>query len=145
MTIDHGRVPTAPGSHPSGHAGCAVDGAPRFDPSRDETSGIPTRTVSLADLTPSELAAIFAHMNSDDQAHFFNKVASETRGWPGTGWCGQCAYIIDGLSDEGAKVVLTLAGHIEARDSDGPRMAETNEDSARGVAGPARAEGIAHD
>jgi len=30
-----------------------------------------------------------------------------------------------------------------ACDSDGPRMAETNEDSARGVAGPARAEGIA--
>lgn len=29
------------------------------------------------------------------------------------------------------------------RDSDGPRMAETNEDSARGEAGPARAEGIA--
>ena len=31
-----------------------------------------------------------------------------------------------------------------ACDSDGPRMAETNEDSARGEAGPARAEGIAH-
>lgn len=29
-----GRVPSAPGSHPSGHAGCAVDGASRFDPSR---------------------------------------------------------------------------------------------------------------
>jgi hypothetical protein len=101
-----------------------------------------TRTIIVDDMTPGKLAEIFAHMNSDDQARFFNKVASETRDWGGFGWCGQCAYIIDELSDEGANVVLTLAGHIQdkaARDSDGPRMAETNEDSARGEAGPARA------
>lgn len=29
-----GRVPSAPGSHPSGHAASGVDGASRFDPSR---------------------------------------------------------------------------------------------------------------
>lgn len=34
-------------------------------------------------------------------------------------------------------------GHVAPCDSDGPRMAETNADSARGEAGPARAEGIA--
>lgn len=76
---------------------------------------IPSRTVSLADMTAGELAAIFAHMPSDEQAHFFNAVASEVRGWPGLGRCGQCAYIIDGLSDEGAKVILTLAGHVQAK------------------------------
>lgn len=31
---EDGRVPLAPGSHPSGQAGCAVCGASRFDPSR---------------------------------------------------------------------------------------------------------------
>ena len=30
-----GRVPLAPGSHPSGHAASGVDDAPRFDPSRE--------------------------------------------------------------------------------------------------------------
>lgn len=36
MTEDSGRVPAAPGSHPSDHAASGVDGASRFDPSRDE-------------------------------------------------------------------------------------------------------------
>lgn len=31
-----GASASGPGSRPSGHAGCAVDGASRFDPSRDE-------------------------------------------------------------------------------------------------------------
>jgi hypothetical protein len=35
--VDLGRVPSEPGSHPTGHAACSVDGAPRFDPSRDPT------------------------------------------------------------------------------------------------------------
>jgi hypothetical protein len=34
IPIPAGRVPSEPGSHPSGHAACGVDGAPRFDPSR---------------------------------------------------------------------------------------------------------------
>lgn len=72
-----------------------------------------TRTLSLDDLTPKEMAAIFAPMDSVGQAQFFNAVATATKYWPGTGWCGQCAYIIDDLSDEGARAVLTLAGHIQ--------------------------------
>lgn len=37
MDAEDGRVPTAPGSHPSGHAASGVDDASRFDPSREET------------------------------------------------------------------------------------------------------------
>lgn len=75
----------------------------------------PTRTISLGDMKPDELAYLFARMDSNEQAHFFNRVAVETREWPGTGWCYQCAHIIDALSDEGARVVTTLAGHIQDR------------------------------
>lgn len=35
MDTGSGRVPSAPGSHPSGHAADGVDGAPRIDPSRN--------------------------------------------------------------------------------------------------------------
>jgi len=41
MRIEDGRVAAPPGSHPSGHAGCAVDGASRFDPSRVIKLGLP--------------------------------------------------------------------------------------------------------
>jgi hypothetical protein len=105
MEQDHGRVPDGTGlSQAEPQEGLGPSG---FDPSR-----IPSRTIALDDLTPGELATLFAHMASDDQAHFFNKVGAITRNWPGTGWCMQCAHIVDCLSDEGAKVVLTLAGHI---------------------------------
>lgn len=42
---ESGRVPSAPGSHPSGHAAFGVDGASRFDPSRDEISAHVRRAV----------------------------------------------------------------------------------------------------
>jgi hypothetical protein len=41
------------------------------------------------------------------------------------------------------KKARLVGDYLASRDSDGPRMAETNEDSSRGGAGPARAEGIA--
>lgn len=47
------------------------------------------------------------------------------------------------VDDETAGRIFALMSELR-RDSDGPRMAETNVDSARGEAGPARAEGIAH-
>lgn len=45
---DVGRVATPPGSHPSGHAGCAVDGAPRVDPSRGMVERV-ARALAIAD------------------------------------------------------------------------------------------------
>lgn len=89
----------------------------------------PTRTITLDDMTPEELAQLFAPMGSDEQARFFDALAVITGDWRGLGWCGQCAYMVDNLSTAGAEVVLTLAGHIEAhRDSrskpEGPRLCE---------------------
>lgn len=44
---DYGRDPSGSGSHPSGHASCAVDGASRFDPSRKATVEIVARVQEL--------------------------------------------------------------------------------------------------
>jgi hypothetical protein len=61
-----------------------------------------------------------------------------TRLWQSyNSWEGQ-GRLIDAVHDALEPILAREMGFV-ARDSDGPRMAETNEDSARGEAGPARA------
>ncbi len=70
-----------------------------------------TRTLALDDLTPTELATLFADMGSDEQAQFFNALKPITDVYGGLGWCGQCAYLKDDLDAGGRDVLATLAGH----------------------------------
>lgn len=55
---------------------------------------------ALVEVTPERLAALFAHLGSDEQARFFNALDSEMSGWC---WAMQLQYVTD---DSG----LTLAG-----------------------------------
>lgn len=70
-----------------------------------------TRTVTLSDLTPAELASIFSDFDSKQQAAFFNALHEEVKTYAGTGWCGQCSWIVDDLDRGGFDIIETLAGH----------------------------------
>ncbi len=60
-----------------------------------------TRTVTVSDLEPHELASIFAAYDDDQQAAFFDAVADEVKDWGGTGWCGQCSWFVPKLKADG--------------------------------------------
>lgn len=74
-----------------------------------------TRTVTLSDLTPVELASIFAAYDSEQQATFFTALRAETKDWPGTGWCGQSWHIADAADYDALFVIMTLAGHCKPK------------------------------
>lgn len=73
-----------------------------------------TRTIEINDLTPAELAVLFAAMDASQQAMFFSQVWHIARSWPGAGWCQQsceianCADAYAGTRD----FVTTLAAHF---------------------------------
>ena len=73
-----------------------------------------TRTVTISDLTPQEMASIFTGWYDDEQAAFFDAIKAETVGWPGSGWCGQACAIAQHLKPEGRDVIVTLAAHVTA-------------------------------
>lgn len=72
-----------------------------------------TRTITLDDLTPEELAELFCKMFADEQAAFFAKVAQIASTWPGAGMCQQACAIAKHLDDEGRSVIERLAEHAD--------------------------------
>lgn len=80
-----------------------------------QDTGRVSRTIDLHDLTPSELALLFAELGSDEQAAFFDEVGRLSDEWPGLGWCGQCSYIADTLTLRALRVIETLNGHAQEK------------------------------
>jgi hypothetical protein len=74
-----------------------------------------TRTVTVSDLTPIEMASVFASWVSVDQAAFFTALREESRDWPNSGWCGQAHYIVSDADAEALFVLDKLADHVLAR------------------------------
>ena len=72
-----------------------------------------TRTVTVSDLSPSELASIFSAYDDNEQAAFFDALAEEVKDWPGSGWCMQCAWFIPKLSKGGKDIVAKMAEWLE--------------------------------
>lgn len=70
-----------------------------------------TRTITLDDLTPVELADCFASMFADEQAKFFAEVARIAATWPGAGMCQQACSIATHLDVNGLFVIEKLAEH----------------------------------
>ncbi len=70
-----------------------------------------TRTITLDDLTPAEVAEAFCELDGDQQASFFQHVGLIAREWPGAGWCQQSYAITENLSPGGREVIETLANH----------------------------------
>lgn len=71
-----------------------------------------TRTVTVNDLTPEELASLFCQLCNDEQARFLTAVCREAMDWPGTGWDGQAAAIAQKSDAEGRSVIGSLAYHM---------------------------------
>ena len=75
-----------------------------------------SRTITFDDLTPEELAELFAEMDGQQQSDFFSAVWSLAKKWPGAGWCQQ-SYTIARLADNDAiQAIRTLASHLPADD-----------------------------
>ena len=73
-----------------------------------------TRTIDLSDITPDELADLFAHMDDKEQAGFFAALRPIAQQWDGIGasWCVQANWIIRALDGDGMFIVETLASHL---------------------------------
>lgn len=74
------------------------------------------RTFEISDITPRELAAVFAGYFGNDQAKFFDELWIITRNWPGAGWCQQSCDIASHLTTAGRATIATLASHLPADD-----------------------------
>lgn len=58
------------------------------------------------DITPEQVAEMFADMDSEEQARFFNHVAKVASKWPASlGMQLQCVTEDDGLTMEGRRVM----------------------------------------
>lgn len=75
-----------------------------------------TRTLNIDDLTPQELATLFGNMSDIEQAEFFSIVWDISLEWPFSQWCGQACNIVQRLDENGKKVILALAEHIQLRE-----------------------------
>ncbi len=80
-----------------------------------------SRTITLDDLRPDELADLFCEMNSSGQAEFFNNISVIARDWPGAGWCQQACDIVRSrdLTDAGRRAIGSLAEHLELARTEG--------------------------
>lgn len=67
-----------------------------------------TRTVTFDDITPDELAELFAGMHGGQQARFFARVGEIAGTWPGAGWCQQCCSISEHLDAKATETILKL-------------------------------------
>ena len=72
------------------------------------------RTFAIADVTPREVAELFAHMSGADQAEVLDHVWQIAREWPGAGWCQQSYDIARFLTPDGRSTVAVLANHALA-------------------------------
>lgn len=67
------------------------------------------RTVEIDDITPDELAALFADMDSKKQARFFARVGEIAATWSGAGWCQQSCAISEHLDKIGTETIIKLS------------------------------------
>lgn len=68
-----------------------------------------TRTITIKDITPAELAAIFCGMFADEQAAFFSEIGRIAATWPGAGWCQQSCSISENLDKRATETIAKLA------------------------------------
>lgn len=74
-----------------------------------------TLTVTVSDLSPEEMASIFAGWNDGQQAAFFHALHEEAQSWPGGGWWLQIASTIDKMSPEALSVMREFADALGDR------------------------------
>ena len=67
-----------------------------------------TRTITIDDIAPEELARVFLRYDGEQQAAFFNSMKAVTDTWPGAGWCSQCLCVSEHLDASGIETILKL-------------------------------------
>ncbi len=90
-----------------------------------------TRTIALDDLTPDELASIWAHWDNEKQAEFLSAAWREGATWPGAGWCQQACSIVEKVDDDGGKLIDAIAGHYALKTGWRPEAADDLTDSVQ--------------
>lgn len=73
-----------------------------------------TRTITISDITPEEMASIFGDWFADQQGAFFNALAIESKDWPGCGFAGQSYAITQHLDEGGRKIVDDIIDNCKA-------------------------------
>jgi hypothetical protein len=76
------------------------------------TSLVRTLTINADDISPLELASVFAAWRGEKQAEFFSELWVITRSWPGAGWCQQSYDITKNLDAHGRSAIETLSAHV---------------------------------
>ena len=66
------------------------------------------------ELTPEDLADCFCDLHSNEQAHFFNRMAEVTAKW-GAPFCFQLQYIVDSkiLTRDGKEIMCQIGEYSE--------------------------------
>lgn len=71
------------------------------------------RSFTIDDLTPVELAEVFASWDGEQQAAFFGTVGRIAATWPGAGMCQQALHIAECLDKDGRHVIERIADHAD--------------------------------
>jgi hypothetical protein len=74
-----------------------------------------TLTFTVSDLSPAEMASVFAGWDDGQQAAFFHALHEEAQSWPGGGWWLQIANACDKMSPEALSVMREFADAIGGR------------------------------
>ena len=74
-----------------------------------------TRTIEINDLTPKEMAEIFASYLAEEQAEFFNSLWELGKDWPGAGWCQQSCSIVTLVNSDCISWLDTFFAHAVDR------------------------------
>lgn len=75
-----------------------------------------TRTITLDDLTPEEMARAFCDFDNEDQAAFLGAIWRIAKEWPGAGWCQQSFEIAEVADSDAIQAIRTLASHLTPDD-----------------------------
>jgi len=82
------------------------------------------KVTTEVDISSDELAKVFVHMGSDEQADFFNSIGKHFKS---VGWDAemQVCYISDDINKDGKDFIFTLANFIRAKGIDNPEKVNT--------------------
>lgn len=72
-----------------------------------------TRTVTVSDLTPTEVASIFAQWNDTEQARFFEALVEDGKSFEGTGWCGQALWFVPNMNRDAQNLLAVFASYLD--------------------------------
>lgn len=79
---------------------------------------IEKKIIAQIELTPEDLAEVFCKMDGQEQAAFFNEIASLSAKWKGTSFPFQAQAITDAenLAPAGRRIMRTIGDYSDKKD-----------------------------